>query len=198
MWGEISVCAVGLHWSEERWDMSMCAAVHMKATWLSPALWFMPLITTTQRCFQQQQSSAEGWQQWDTCQSGDEKISCYVAVSFVTLIYIFFLCFVYLSPYVSLYLMKCYWWSKSVRWSQFSISHSLPPPVRRWQCASLTLLWLINRLISASLSFSLWYSYRKKYTPLVWFVMFYAHLLWSFWWFILYFFYVIWTAQLNK
>lgn len=101
MWRGIAVCAVGLCWSEERWDMSMCAAVHMKATWHSPALWFMPLITTTQRCFQQQ-SSTEGWQQWDTCQSGDEKMSCYVAISFVTDIFfpfVFFIC-LYMCVYI--------------------------------------------------------------------------------------------------
>lgn len=81
-WRETSVCTVGLHWLEERWYMSICATVHMKATWLSTVLWFMPLITTTQKSSQQQQSSTEGWQQWDTCRSGDEKMFSYVTFFF--------------------------------------------------------------------------------------------------------------------
>lgn len=174
--GETSVCTVGLRWSEERWDMSMCAAVHMKATWLSPALWFMPLITTTQRCFQQQQSSAEGWQQWDTCQSGDEKMFffCEVAVSIVTLIYFFFSFVLFICLDVFLYILsKVIDEAKCEVESVFHLlTGRLPPPVRRRQCASLPPLWLINRLISAGLSFLLSYSDRKKHASPVWFLFF--------------------------
>lgn len=119
-WRETSVCTVGLHWLEERWYMSICATVHMKATWLSTVLWFMPLITTTQKSSQQQQSSTEGWQQWDTCRSGDEKMFSYVTFFFffpffpsiIFWVTFFGGCSVYLSQCASLYLIKGYWWSK--------------------------------------------------------------------------------------
>lgn len=73
-----------------------------------------------------------------------------------------------------------------------SLTDCLPPPVRRWQCASLPLLWLINRLISAGLSFILSYSDREKHALPVWslFLTFFyiesAPLLFFFSWFILF------------
>lgn len=162
MWGEVSVCTVGLRWSEERWDMSMCAAVHMKATWRSQARWFMPLITTTQRCFQQQQSSAEGWQQWDTCQSGDEKMSLLGGCVLCNFdIYFFFCLFVSIRLWISYegLLMR-----QNVKWSHFpSLTECLPPPVRRRQWASPPRLWLISWLISAGLSFSLSVTGKNKH-----------------------------------
>lgn len=98
-------------------------------------------------------------------------------------IYIFFFCFVYLSLCVSLYLIKGYWWSKMWSGVSFpSLTECLPPLVKRWQCASLPLLWLINRLISAGLSFLLSYSDRKKIcTPCM---ISLSHWISSFCWFI--------------
>lgn len=116
-------------------------------------------------------------------------------------IFLFF-CFVYLSLRVSLYLIKGYWWSKMWSGVSFpSLTECLPPPVRRRQCASLPLLWLINRLISAGLSLLLSYSDRKKTrasckVSFIFLTFFTLNLLGSFCWFIpVTFWNIIWTAQ---
>lgn len=113
--------------------MSMCATVHMKATWLSTALWFMPLITTTQRCFQQQQSSAEGWQQWDTCQSVDEKMFHEVAVFFFYNFDFFFLFFFF--PLFCLFVSVCF----AISYQRLLMNQNVESVSHLWQIASLPL-----------------------------------------------------------
>lgn len=125
MWAGISVRTVGLCWSEERWDMSMCAAVHMKATWLSPALIYVfdnnnpeMLSTSTKSCWRMTTKGQLSVWRWKDVLRAD-----FLFRSFdkYFLVFVLFVRLVVLHHIYQRLVLK-----QNVKWSQFSISDRLP------------------------------------------------------------------------
>lgn len=89
-------------------------------------------------------------------------------------------CFVYLSLYVSLYLIKCYWWSKMCSGVSFPfLTECLPQPMTRQPCASLARLQLLlyflvsySELLIGHLQFPFLYFTMNLLRSLPWVILF--------------------------